>query len=53
MVPAFVGKHDVIRIVHYAELDETLEHYKDAVDDWVLYENTADEPVPLEMGPSQ
>lgn len=48
------GGHDVPEAVIRRRFDAGLEnfrqHYMRAVDDWVLYDNTDDEPVPLEWG---
>ena len=41
---------DVIRRRFTAGLKNFRQHYKDPVDDWVLYDNTNDEPVTLEWG---
>ena len=40
----------VIRRRFAAGLDNFRRHYQRAVDDWVLYDNSSGEPVPLEMG---
>ncbi len=44
---------DVIRRRFAAGLKNFQQHYKDAVDDWVLYDNTDPEPVALEWGQTQ
>jgi predicted ABC-type ATPase len=43
----------VIRRRFIAGLMNFRQRYKDAVDDWVLYDNTGNEPLPLEMGSSR
>lgn len=44
---------DVIRRRYTGGLKNFQQHYKDAVDDWVLYDNTDPEPVALEWGQTQ
>ena len=44
---------DVIRRRYAAGLKNFHQHYKGAVDDWVLYDNTDPEPVALEWGQTQ
>lgn len=44
---------DVIRRRYAAGLKNFQQHYKGAVDDWVLYDNTDPEPVALEWGQTQ
>ena len=41
---------NVIRRRFAAGLENFRRHYKDAVDDWILYDNSAGEPVALEWG---
>lgn len=51
------GGHDipeaVIRRRFAAGLNNFHQHFKHAVDTWVLYDNTGAEPVPLDMGENQ
>ena len=42
----------VIRRRYAAGLNNFRRHYQRAVDDWVLYDNSSGEPVPLEIGES-
>ena len=41
---------DVIRRHFVSGLENFHRHYKMAVDDWTLYDNTGTEPIPLDMG---